>query len=70
MIWCLVDAERLFELMLLLIRNFRNKFKWNLKWYSDIFIQENAFENVVWEMAAILSYFYRSYTWCIDIMFT
>ena len=33
----------------------RNKHQWNLnrKWY--IFIQENAFEHVVWKMAAILS---------------
>ena len=33
----------------------RSKFQWNLKrnWY--IFIQANAFENVVWKMAAILS---------------
>ena len=28
---------------------------WNLKQNSYIFIQENAFENVVCEMAAILS---------------
>ena len=33
----------------------RNKLKWNLNQNSYIFIQENAFENVVWEMAAILS---------------
>ena len=32
-----------------------NKFQWNLNRNSYIFIQENAFENVVWEMAAILS---------------
>ena len=32
-----------------------NKFQWNLNQNSYIFIQENAFENVVWEMAAILS---------------
>ena len=35
--------------------NLRNKLQWNLKWNSYIFIQENAFENVVWKMAAILS---------------
>ena len=29
--------------------------QWNLKQNSYIFIQENAFENVVWKMAAILS---------------
>ena len=33
----------------------RNKLQWNLKRNSYIFIQENAFENVVWKMAAILS---------------
>ena len=35
--------------------NLRNKLQWNLKRNSYIFIQENAFENVVWRMAAILS---------------
>ena len=34
--------------------NFKNKFQRNLKRNSYIFIQENAFENVVWERAAIL----------------
>ena len=33
----------------------RNKFPWNFNRYSNIFIQENAFENVVCEMASILS---------------
>ena len=33
----------------------RNKLQWNLNRNSHIFIQENAFENVVCEMAAILS---------------
>ena len=33
----------------------RNKLQWNLNQNSSIFIQENAFENVVWKMAAILS---------------
>ena len=33
----------------------RNRFHWNVKWNELIFIQENAFENVVWKMAAILS---------------
>ena len=35
--------------------NLRNKLQWNLKRNSCIFIQENAFENVVCEMASILS---------------
>ena len=33
----------------------RNKFQWNFNQNSYIFIQENAFEKVVWKMAAILS---------------
>ena len=33
----------------------RNKLLWNLNRYSNIFIQENAFESVVCETAAILS---------------
>ena len=33
----------------------RNKLQWNLNLNSNIFIQEIAFESVVWEMAAILS---------------
>ena len=30
-----------------------NKLQWNFKWNSNIFIQENAFENVGCEMASI-----------------
>ena len=40
---------------ILLIRPLKNKFQWNLNHNSCIFIEENAFENVVWKMAAILS---------------
>ena len=32
-----------------------NKIKWNLNRDLNIFIQENAFENGVWKMAAVLS---------------
>ena len=32
-----------------------NKLQWNLNRNLTIFIQENAFENVVWKMVAILS---------------
>ena len=32
-----------------------NKLQWNFDWYSCFFIRRNAFENVVCEMAAILS---------------
>ena len=31
----------------------RNKLQWNFNPYSNIFIQENAFENVVCEMTSI-----------------
>ena len=30
-------------------------FQWNFIWNSNIYIKENAFEHVVWKMAAILS---------------
>ena len=33
----------------------RNKLQWNVNRNSNIFIQENPFENGVWKMAAILS---------------
>ena len=33
----------------------RNRPQWNFNRNSNIFIEENAFENVVWKMAAILS---------------
>ena len=36
-------------------KTLRNKFQWNLNRNSDIFFQENAFENVVWKMGSILS---------------
>ena len=34
----------------------RNKHRWNFNQNSYILIQENAFENVIWKMAAILSW--------------
>ena len=34
----------------------RNKLQWNLNWNSYIFIQENAFQNVIRKMVAILSW--------------
>ena len=39
---------------ILLIRNLGTNFSEKLKWNPYIFIQENAFQNVVCEMAAIL----------------
>ena len=40
---------------ILLIRPPRNKLQWNCNRNTDIVIQENPFEVVVWKMAAILS---------------
>ena len=40
---------------ILLIGPLSNKLQWNLYRNSYIFIHENAFENVVWKMVAILS---------------
>ena len=40
---------------LLNLSKLRNKLQWHLKINSYHLIQENAFENVVWKMAAILS---------------
>ena len=40
---------------ILLIRTFRTQYQWHRKRNSYIFIQENAFQNVVRKMAAILS---------------
>ena len=37
------------------ILSLRNKFQWNLDQNSYIFIPENAFENVISEITAILS---------------
>ena len=34
--------------------NLRNKLQWNSNRNSNIFVQENAFENVIWKMAVIL----------------
>ena len=50
-----------------------NKLQWNLNRNLNIFIQENAFENVVWKMATILSRpqcvnFYHFYT--SDVFYT
>ena len=52
--------------------NFRNKLQWNFNRNSNIFIQENALENVVCEMASILSRpqcdncTWKGYVWCYD----
>ena len=52
----LVSAKPLSELMLDIVHwKLRNKLQWNLNCNLYIFIQENAFENVIWKMAASLS---------------
>ena len=52
----LASAKPLFEHCWNIVNSsLRNKIQWNLKQNLCIFIQENAFENVVCEMASILS---------------
>ena len=52
----LVGAKPLFEPYWNIVNlNLRNKFQWNLKQNSCIFIHEKAFENVVCKISAILS---------------
>ena len=42
------------ELMLhIVVQTIRNTFHWKFIWNSEISIQENAFENVVWKWGAI-----------------
>ena len=48
-------AKPLFQWWNIVNSNLLNTFQWNRKRNSYIFIQENTFENVVLEMAAILS---------------
>ena len=56
MAFCLVGAKPLSEPMLVYCQlHLRNKFQWNLKQNTYIFIHENVFEfENVWEMASIL----------------
>ena len=51
----LVGAKPLSEPMPIVNWALMNKLQWNFSQNSNIFIQENAFESVVCEMAAILS---------------
>ena len=52
----LIGAKPLSEpMMVIFYWNIGNKFQWNFNLNSNIFIQENAFDNVVWKMVAILS---------------
>ena len=56
MAWCLVGAKQLSEPMLeYFMWTTRNKLQWDFNRNLYIFVQENAFENVVWKMAAISS---------------
>ena len=56
MAWRLVDTKQLSEPMLEYCKlDPRNKLQWNFNQNSYIYIQENAFENVVCEMLTILS---------------
>ena len=45
--------------------NFWNKLQWNFDWILNIFIKENAFQNVVCKMASILSgpQYVKSWLW-------
>ena len=52
----LIGAKPLSEPMLDIVNSkLRSKLQWNIKQNSYIFIQENAFENVICEMVPILS---------------
>ena len=52
---CSVASHYLNQCWIIVNWALRNKLQWNLNRNSYIFIQENAFENVVCEMASILS---------------
>ena len=52
---CLAPSNYLNQCLLIFYQTPGNKFQWNLNRNSIIFIQRNVFENVVCEMAAILS---------------
>ena len=46
---------------IVLIGTFGKQLKWNFIWNSNIFIQENAFEKVVWKMAIL------SWSQCVNV---
>ena len=51
----LFGAKPLPEPMLAIVKwTLNNKFQWNFNWNPNIFIPENALDNVVCEMGAIL----------------
>ena len=51
---CRLDGAKPFQCWNIVNSTLRNKLQWNFNRNSNIFIQENVLENVVWEMAAIL----------------
>ena len=61
--WKLINFDYLYQCWNIVNWTLRNKLQCNDNQNSWIFIQENAFENVVWKMAAI-------FPWpqCIDII--
>ena len=50
-----VPSHYLNQCLFIVNWNRQNKFQWNSNLNSYIFIEENAYENVVWKKAAILS---------------
>ena len=52
---CLAGAKPLSECWNIVNWTLGNKLQWNFNQNLNIFIQENAFENVIWKMAAIWS---------------
>ena len=53
---CVTSTKPLSEPILESVNlNHRKNFQWNIKWNSNIFIQETAFENVICKTAVILS---------------
>ena len=59
-----VSSHYLNQCLNIVNSNLRNKLQWNLKQNSYIFVQENAFEKVVYEMAATLSRPQCAKMWC------
>ena len=53
---CLVPSHYLNQCWVIVIWTIRNEIQWDINRNSNIFMQENAFENVIWKMAAIKSW--------------
>ena len=67
--WSAAPSHYLNQCWNIVNSNIRNKFQWHRKTNSNIFVQENAFENVVCEISAILSrhpYVNVLFRWCQD----